>query len=491
MGSLRRGALPPVLLLCLCASLQENLNTSSAAAAAAGGKAPTGAPDGGRARVSVVGEDEEDSEFEDGPLDLPVPNAFAPRPSPSPPAAAPPPQPKPNTNTSGQPLVEQALVEAATFLLAYKVIDCLALLLLVVVMLVAVNGKRKNTQIATQWTHAIREVLQVQFAAVAEGTKGALTARSYNSFDLFCSGRRHCVCMLASLDCLWRGHVLRRLLGFSGDLVTLEFILHEAGEGLILNLCKKQEQRACMEAAWDLMEFSKVRHASSVASQLPEGLSLMSDTQEAAERFLEIPGMQKHLQQLGPYLRCVYTSDLCTNTNPILRATIAAVFGSCAAAINKPKRVLRITYQLPEEGDDGFDPRLPIVVGCKLVDALATLRLSEAADHCLLGCIGSSLAAASPHFRKLQQQLSLHALLQSRESVKKLRLAYEREQQKQRRKEQQEAAEKRRIEKKREQEKAIESLPDEQRRKAQEAQEKKAVKEQRKEQRQGIRVVRA
>ncbi|KAL8435758.1 hypothetical protein ACSSS7_002240 [Eimeria intestinalis] len=96
---------------------------------------------------------------------------------------------------------------------------------------------------------------------------------------------------------------------------------------------------------------------------------------------------------------------------------------------------------------------LPIVVGCKLVDALATLRLSDA----------------------------------SRESVKKLRLAYEREQQKQRRKEQQEAAEKRRIEKKREQEKAIESLPEEQRRKAQEAQEKKAAKEQRREQRQGIR----
>ncbi|KAL8450898.1 hypothetical protein Emag_003004 [Eimeria magna] len=204
----------------------------------------------------------------------------------------------------------------------------------------------------------------------------------------------------------------------------------------------------------------------------------MSDTQEAAERFLDIPGMQKYLQQLGPYLRCLYTSDLCTSTNPLLRATIAAVFGSCAAAVNKPpllplcapharrKRVLRLTYKLAE-GDEAFDPRLPIVVGCKVVDALASLRLSDA------------------------QQLELCALLQSRESVKKLRLAYEREQQKQRRKEQQEAAEKRRIEKKREQEKAIDNLPEEQRRKAQEAREKKAVKEQRKEQRQGIRVVRA
>lgn len=50
------------------------------------------------------------------------------------------------------------------------------------------------------------------------------------------------------------------------------------------------------------------------------------------------------------------------------------------------------------------------------------------------------------------------------------------------------AAEKRRIEKKKEQERALEKLPEEQRRKAQEAQERKAIREQRKEQRQSIKV---
>ncbi|KAL8439896.1 hypothetical protein Efla_006515 [Eimeria flavescens] len=448
------------LLVCLSYLLTWQPHSLSAAAAAvqhgpaasAPFAAAAGAPDNHqREGASGALQDEDEFEFDVSPEDLPVPSAFAPRL-----AAFPPPQPAKARAAAAQPsppAVPKALSEAWQLLVASHAIDGFALLLLLLVVFVAVQGTKRNTAVAAQWMEAVREVLKVQFAAVGEGEKGALTARSYSSFELFCSGRRHCVCMLATLDCLWRGHVLRRLLGFSRDLVTLEFILPEAGEGLILNLCRKEEQRGCMEAAWDLMEFSKVRHASSVVSQLPEGFSLMSDTQEAAERFLDIPGMQKHLLQLGPYLRCLYTSDLCTNTNPSLKATIASVFGSCAAAVKKPKRVLRLSYYLPAGDEEAFDHRLPIVVGCKLVDALASLRLSDA----------------------------------GRESVRKLRLAYEKEQQKHRRKEQQEAAERRRVEKKREQEKAVESLPEAQRRKAQEALEKKAAKDQRKEQRQGIR----
>lgn len=249
---------------------------------------------------------------------------------------------------------------------------------------------------------------------------------------------------------------MRRMLGHSGDLVTLEFILPQAGEGLIVNICKRQEQRTYIEASWDIMEFCKVRHASSITSQLPDGFVLMADTQEAAEKLLDVPGLHKHLAQLGPYLKCLYTSDLCTNTNPALAPTISAIFGSCAAAVNKPKRILRMSYYLPGK-DDTFDHRLPIAVACKIVDALANIRLSDS----------------------------------SRESVRKLRLAYEKEQQKHRRKELQEAAEKRRMEKKKEQERVLESLPEDQRRKVQEAQDRKAVRDQRKEQRQGIRVVRA
>lgn len=444
-------------------------NTTAASAQPAGGvaaqrlqvgfaAASPNPPQAAQAGGALGGDDGEESEYEEAPEDLPIPSAFARR-APVPPPA-PPPQPKPAT-PEGPNVPLQMLLAVWASIVKYRVVDVTALLLFLIVVAVAIRGKSKNLDVASQWLQNVRELLSVQFAAVAESTKGAFTARSYHSFELFCSGRRNCMFMLATLECvprqcLWRGHVLKKVLGDSGDLVTLEFVLPDAGEGMVVNICKRLEQRNYIEAAWDILEFCKVRHASSVASQLPEGFVMLADTQEAAEKFLDIPGFQKHLMQLAPYLKCIYTSDLCTNTNPALTPTIAAVFGSTAAAATKPKRVLRMCYYLPEKNED-FDPRLPVAVACKLVDAMASIRLSEA----------------------------------SRESVRKLRLAYEKEQQKHRRKEQQEAAEKRKIEKKKQAERALDSLPEEQRRKALEAQERRAIREQRKEQRQGIRVVRA
>lgn len=403
-------------------------------------------------------DDDDESEFEEAPEDLPIPSAFARRPPP--PAAPQGSFPRKAAAAESSNMALHALLGLWELVLAYRVIDCLALVLFALVTFTAIRGRATNTLIATEWLEGVKDLLALQFAAVAEATKGALVARSYSSFELFCSGRRNCMFMLATLECvprqcLWRGHLLRRLVGPSEDLVTLEFVLREAGEGLIVNICRRQDQRSYIEAAWDIMEFCKVRHASSVASQLPEGFVLLADTQEAAEKFVETPGLQKHLTFLAPYLKCIYTSDLCTNTNPTLAATIATVSGSSAAAVNKPKRVFRMSYYLPHSSD-ALDPRLPLALACKLVDALASIRLSDS----------------------------------SRESVRKLRLAYEKEQQKHRRKEQQEALERRKSEKKKEQQKALQNLPEEQRRKAEEAQERKAVREQRKEQRQGIRVVR-
>lgn len=418
---------------------------------------PLNAPES-QASGALDVDDDEESEYEEAPEDLPIPSAFAHRP-PVPSTSPLAPKPKPAATESAS-MTPDALLSMWHVMVTYRVIDISAAVLFLIVVVIAIKGKAENTEVATEWMKSIRELLAVQFASVADGSKGALIARSYNSFEFFCSGRRNCMFMLSTLDCvprqcLWRGNLLRQLLDHKGDLVTLEFILPEAGEGMIVNICKRQEQRSHIEASWDIMEFCKVRHANSISSQLPDGFVLLADTQEAAERLLESAGLQKHLSQLAPYLKCIYTSDLCTNTNPALTATIGAVFGSCAAAVNKPKRVLRMSYYLPEN-NDAFDNRLPIVVACKLVDALASIRLSDS----------------------------------SRESVRKLRLAYEKEQQKHRRKEQQEAAEKRRIDKKKEQERALESLPEEQRRKAQEAHERKAIREQRKEQRQGIKVVR-
>lgn len=413
-------------------------------------------------RVAASGDfdDDEDTEDDDEPVNLPFPNAFV---NPTP-VVPPTPAPVPMATVSQQETTSpatQALLDLWHLVVSYKIIDISAIILLVVVVIVAIQGKGKNMDVATNWMQTIREALSVQFAAVSVHTKGALTARSYSSFDLFCSGRRNCMFMHATLECVprhcaWRGHILRQLLGHTGDLVTLEFVLPMAGEGMVLNICRRPEQRSYIENSWDIMEFCKVRHASSVTNLLPEGFVMHADTLEAAEKFLDLPGFHKHLVQLAPYLRNIYTSDLCTNTNPALSATIAAALGTAAAGPTKPKRVLRMSYYLPEDNVQ-FDHRLPIVVGCKLVDALANIRLSDP----------------------------------TREVVKKMRMAYEKEQQKHRRKEQQEAAEKRKIEKRKEQERALENLPEEQRRKAQEAQERRALREQRKEQRHGIRMIRA
>lgn len=403
-------------------------------------------------------DDDDESEDDNEPVNLPFPNAFV-RQTPIPPPA---PAPAPMPMVPDKPGVAvQALLDVWNTVVYYKVIDISALILLIVVVAVAIKGKGRNMDVATNWMHAIQVVLSVQFAAVAEHTKGALTARSYSSFDLFCSGRRNCMFMHATLECvprhcLFRGYVLKQVLGYAGDLVTLEFVLPVAGEGMILNICRRQEQRSYIEASWDIMEFCKVRHASSVVSLLPEGFVMHADTQEAAEKFLELPGFSKYLARLRPYLKNIYTSDLCTNTNPALTATIAASLGTAAAGPTKPKRILRMSYYLPEDNVE-FDHRVPIIVGCKLVDALSNFRLTDP----------------------------------SRDVVKKMRMAYEKEQQKHRRKEQQQAAEKRKIEKRKEQERALESLPEEQRRKAQEAQERKAIRDQRKEQRHGIRMIRA
>lgn len=83
-------------------------------------------------------------------------------------------------------------------------------------------------------------------------------------------------------------------------------------------------------------EFCKVRLASHMSALVPEGFSLVSDTLEAAEKLFDFSGASKLMQQLGPRLKCLYTSDLCTNTNPALTATIAAICGTAAAAAKKP-----------------------------------------------------------------------------------------------------------------------------------------------------------
>ncbi|OEH75559.1 transmembrane protein [Cyclospora cayetanensis] len=395
---------------------------------------------------------DDESEFEEAPDDIPIPSAFERLPEHGGPMTAATLQKQPANeqiasaaaSMQGPPATEHWVLSLWHLMLSYRVVDCAALLTLILVIVVAFKGKAENKRIAAQWLQSVKELLENQFASVAEANNGALSARSYNEFELFCSGRRNCMFMHATLQCisrqdLWKGHVFRRFLNCVGDEVTLEFLLPECGEGMIFGICRRLEQRKFVEALWDV---------------------------EAAEKILDIPGLQKLLQQLAPYLRCIYTSDLCTNTPPALSATIAAVYGTAAAGANKPKRVLRLNYILPEK-DEEFDARLPVAVACKLVDALASLRLSDAC----------------------------------RESVRKMRLTYEKEREKTRRKEQQEVsgchelqagrqgeAERRRQERKREEEKAIEKLPEEQRRKAQEAQAKKAAREQRREQRQGVKV---
>ncbi|XP_026191584.1 coiled-coil domain-containing protein 47 [Cyclospora cayetanensis] len=415
---------------------------------------------------SVSIEEDDESEFEEAPDDIPIPSAFERLPEHGGPMTAATLQKQPANeqiasaaaSMQGPPATEHWVLSLWHLMLSYRVVDCAALLTLILVIVVAFKGKAENKRIAAQWLQSVKELLENQFASVAEANNGALSARSYNEFELFCSGRRNCMFMHATLQCisrqdLWKGHVFRRFLNCVGDEVTLEFLLPECGEGMIFGICRRLEQRKFVEALWDVTEFCKSRQSANLLSQVPEGFSVISDTQEAAEKILDIPGLQKLLQQLAPYLRCIYTSDLCTNTPPALSATIAAVYGTAAAGANKPKRVLRLNYILPEK-DEEFDARLPVAVACKLVDALASLRLSDAC----------------------------------RESVRKMRLTYEKEREKTRRKEQQEEAERRRQERKREEEKAIEKLPEEQRRKAQEAQAKKAAREQRREQRQGVKV---
>ncbi|CDJ37685.1 hypothetical protein, conserved [Eimeria tenella] len=463
-------------------------------------RAPQHEAPGGFSDLSVTIEDDDDSEFEEASEELPIPSAFGRRPAAAPAVTVP---ARPSTAAAdGLPVFAIGTAEAAlggaansaagatatagaaaadaaaaaavaaaasktprdgwTFMLyiwriltRYYLVDISAAVLLVMVIWTAVKGKATNTRVAIKWMQEVREVLSIQFADVSKETKGSFAARSYDCFELFCSGRRNCLFMEVTLNCvprqdLWRGWLLNGLVGRENDEITLECLLPNGGEGMIVGFCKKEDQRSFLEAHWDVTEFCKVRLASHMSALIPEGFSLVSDTLEAAEKLFDFSGASKLMQQLGPRLKCLYTSDLCTNTNPALTATIAAICGTAAAGAKKPKRVLRMSYYL-EDGDSEFDQRLPVVLACKLVDMLATIRLSDA----------------------------------NREAVRRMRLSYEKEQHKNRRKEQEEEAERRRQDKKKEQQKALERLPPEERKKAEEAQE---ARERKKSQRQGVKV---
>lgn len=55
---------------------------------------------------------------------------------------------------------------------------------------------------------------------------------------------------------LWRGWLLNGLVGRENDEITLEFLLPNGGEGMIVGFCKKEDQRSFLETHWDVVSCS-------------------------------------------------------------------------------------------------------------------------------------------------------------------------------------------------------------------------------------------
>ncbi|PFH37265.1 hypothetical protein BESB_037230 [Besnoitia besnoiti] len=320
-----------------------------------------------------------------------------------------------------------------------------------VVIAVAVWGRKKNIHVADAWIGSVSSLLKANFAVVGY-ENSYLVMKSYNVFELYCTGRRNCFCLHGVLQCLprqclWRhffvGPLFRSQAEDSANSVTLELLLTPSAEPGVVAVCKRTEQKQLMSSNWDLREFAKARTAASnpKLAQLGSNLVAFSDTSDALDSLvLGNKTATKTLAACAEFFRFLYFSDVCSSIHPSLVPTAATCPG--ASANTRTFRVLRMSFFLPP--NDRMEEVEPLL--------RLALFLADQARH--LGLSDKSVEVA-----------------------KKMRLQYQKEMLKEQEEQRQEQLEKKRSERKRLDEEKYQNMTPEQQRKYEEKEYKKSLKQ--------------
>ncbi|PHJ24806.1 transmembrane protein [Cystoisospora suis] len=328
------------------------------------------------------------------------------------------------------------------------------LCLLLLVVLVAIRGKKENVRVADAWIASVAPLLRENFVSVGYQTS-YLLMKAYNIFEIYCTGRRNCFYLHGVLQCLprqclWRQYFLRQFFKsnpeYTADSITLEVLLPHSPEPSVVALCRRADQKR-LNDNWDLREFGKLRTSSTNTrlSQLPGNLVAFSDTSEALDAtFLNSKNTIKALNACSSYFRYLYISDICLSIHPSVQPTALSCTASRAPppASDKTRRILRMSFFLPPpEKMAEVEPLLRLLFF--LTDSSRQLNLSD----------------------------------KTVEVARKMRMQYQKDLMKKQDAQRLEQMEKKRSEKKRQEEERFERMTPEQQRKFEEKEYKKSLKQ--------------
>eukprot|EP00922_Rhytidocystis_sp_ex-Travisia-forbesii_P060952 GHVS01090417.1.p1 GENE.GHVS01090417.1~~GHVS01090417.1.p1 ORF type:complete len:290 (-),score=60.47 GHVS01090417.1:196-1065(-) len=278
--------------------------------------------------------------------------------------------------------------------------------------------------------------------------------KGWSVYEFFASGRKHCSCLIAKINCVhrqcfWRNVVLRPFLD-EVDVVTL-YLLLDRLDTTVFTICRKRDTKATVAAYPDTKQYARVRKVDGC----PASLAVLADSAEAVEHFMQ-PKVLKALQAYERWVKLIRITDVASLEQPDMAVLSTAVVSPTTktveatgggskgnqAAPPKTLRLLEVQIRLPPK-EDMMEIQGVIRMTMYLIDAAYYLQLSD----------------------------------KTRQTVRSCREAVERQQMKEQEEERVEQAEKKRQERKKVEEEKFEKMTPGQQRRYEEKQYKKELKQ--------------
>jgi len=200
-----------------------------------------------------------------------------------------------------------------------------------------------------------------------QGAGSGLLKESQSCFKFYASGRRHCHCLLATLE-LRKRHDLFSLilaavdLSVSADTVTIEVPMNDTDmEPFVFAIVRRKQERKLRKSTKDLENYCGVVKS----TRLPSTLCILTDCPELEREFLDDPVVSVLKEREDLFASLHFTDQ---NSNP---AFYAGGSGN--------KKILRLKFNLPSQKNMGDLAPLMKMAVVHFIDRVASIRLSAQA----------------------------------------------------------------------------------------------------------------
>jgi len=242
-------------------------------------------------------------------------------------------------------------------------------------------GKRSDERLAQAWLQAYRGLFELQFAAVGlyenqtegatktvtgQGVGSGLLKESQSCFKFYASGRRHCHCLLATLELRKRHDLFSLLLAAvdlstSVDTVTIEIPMNDTDmEPFVFAIVRRKQERKLRKSTKDLENYCGVVKS----TRLPSSLCILTDCPELEREFLDDPVVSVLKDKEDLFVSLHFTDQ---NASPPFYAGGSG-----------NKKMLKFKFNIPSQQNmDDLKPLMKMAI--HFIDRVASKRLSAQA----------------------------------------------------------------------------------------------------------------